>query len=56
METIAFADDLLSIESTMEALQAKAHLISAWCLLTGIEISSLYECTQRIGPHVMFLP
>ena len=39
VETIAFADDLLSIESTMEALQAKADIISAWCLLTGIEIS-----------------
>ena len=40
VETIAYADDLLSIESTLEALQKKAHLISAWCILTGIEISS----------------
>ena len=29
VETIAFADDLLSIESTMDALQAKADIISA---------------------------
>ena len=40
VETIAFADDVLSIESTMEALQNKANLISAWCIFTGIEISS----------------
>ena len=39
VETIAFADDLLSIESTMGALQEKADIISAWCVLTGIEIS-----------------
>ena len=39
VELIAFADDVLSIESTMAALQTKAHLISAWCILTGIEIS-----------------
>ena len=49
METIAFADDLLSIESTMEALQAKAHLISAWCILTGIEIS--YTKLRTFGIH-----
>ena len=36
VETIAYADDLLSIESTMEALQAKAHLISAWCIITCV--------------------
>ena len=39
METIAFADDLLSIKSTVGALQEKADIISAWCVLTGIEIS-----------------
>ena len=38
VESIAFADDVLSIESTMEALQAKAHLISAWCIFTSIEL------------------
>ena len=37
-ETIAFADDVLSIEATLEALQNKADIISAWCILTGIEI------------------
>ena len=49
VETIAFADDLLSIESTMEALQSKAHLISAWCILTGIEIS--YTKLRTFGIH-----
>jgi hypothetical protein len=49
VETIAFADDLLSIESTMEALQAKAENISAWCLLTEIEI--LVKKLKAFGVH-----
>ncbi len=49
VESIAFADDVLSIESTMAALQAKAHLISAWCILTGIEIS--YTKLRTFGVH-----
>jgi hypothetical protein len=49
VETIAFADDVLSIESTMAALQAKAHLISAWCILTGIEIS--FTKLRTFGIH-----
>ena len=49
VETIAFADDVLSIESTMEALQAKANLISAWCIFTGIEIS--YTKLRTFGVH-----
>ncbi len=49
VESIAFADDVLSIESTMEALQAKAHLISAWCILTGIEIS--HTKLRNFGVH-----
>ena len=39
VETIAFADDLLSIEATAESLKKKADIISAWCILSGIEIS-----------------
>ena len=53
VETIAFADDLLSIESTMEALQRKAHLISAWCILTGKEIS--YTKLRTFGVHSILL-
>ena len=49
VKTIAFADDLLSIESTMEALQAKADNISAWCLLTEIEI--LVKKLKAFGVH-----
>ncbi len=49
VEKIAYADDLLSIEATIEALQAKAHLISAWCIFTGIEIS--YTKLRSFGVH-----
>ena len=33
----------------MAALQAKAHLISAWCILTGIEI--LFTKLRTFGVH-----
>jgi hypothetical protein len=39
----------LSIEATLEALQNKADIISAWCILTGIEIS--HTKLRSFGVH-----
>ena len=35
----AYADDLISMAATAAALQAKADIVSAWCLYTGLKIS-----------------
>ena len=36
---IAFADDLVSITATLEGLQAKADIISGWCMATGVKVA-----------------
>ena len=36
---IAFADDLVSITATIEGLQAKADIISGWCMATGVKVA-----------------
>jgi hypothetical protein len=35
----AYADDLLSVVTTLPALQRKADIVSAFCLLFGIDLS-----------------
>ena len=49
VETIAFADDLLSIEAKSEALQKKADIISAWCILYRSHLGSPSEETDIIS-------
>ena len=39
-EDLGFADDLQSLEASAVALQNKSNLVSAWCIYTGIQISS----------------
>jgi len=35
---VAFADDLISVAGTLEGLQRKADIMSAWCGISGVEI------------------
>ena len=37
---IAYADDLISIVGTPEALQDKADIMSAWCLSSGVKMNT----------------
>ena len=39
-EDLGYADDLQSLEASAIALQSKSDLVSAWCIYTGIQISS----------------
>ena len=37
---MAYADDLVSVVSSFETLQAKADIMSAWCLLSNVQMNT----------------
>jgi hypothetical protein len=50
----AYADDLAHIASTLPAQQLQADLVSAFCLLTGLEIASAkVEAITLNGQHLL---
>ena len=53
-EETSYADDLESISNSAEHLQEKAGIVSAFCVLTGLQLSHgklrrvvLQQCTSR---------